>query len=400
MRIPHGSALLLLILTTVVPGPTTVAETPESRFTGPWNLESLKPPPHPTWGAEAGLVREVFYEGEPFQGKPTRVFAYYGRPKGEGPFPAMVLVHGGGGKAFREWATLWAGRGYAALAMDLAGHGPKGTRLEDGGPDQDHVAKFRDFTDAEVGQMWTYHAVAAVIRGHSLLAAQPEVDAERIGITGISWGGYLTCIVAGLDDRLKVAVPVYGCGFLNDNSAWLGEFKAMSPAQRDRWISLFDPSKYLGNVRCPILFVNGTNDFAYPLDSYRKSYRQVKRPIDLCVTVRMPHGHPPGWAPREIGLFVDSALKTEKPLARLGEPVVASGVATTTIETQTPLVEAKLAYTTDQGEWPKREWQTLDATLSKGNASVPLPEKRPLVFFLTVKDDRGAITSSPHVELK
>src|SRR4051812_15857510 len=127
MRIRHGSALLLLLLTTVVPGPTTVAETPESRVTGPWNLESLKLPPHPTWGAEAGLVREVFYEGEPFQGKPTRVFAYYGRPKGEGPFPAMVLVHGGGGKAFREWATLWAERGYAALAMDLAGHGPKGT---------------------------------------------------------------------------------------------------------------------------------------------------------------------------------------------------------------------------------------------------------------------------------
>jgi len=29
-------------------------------------------------------------------------------------------------------------------------------------------------------------------------------------VTGISWGGYLTCIVAGIDDRLKAAVPVYG----------------------------------------------------------------------------------------------------------------------------------------------------------------------------------------------
>ena len=78
-------------------------------------------------------------------------------------------------------------------------------------------------------RLWTYHAVAAVIRGHSLLLAQKEVDPQRIGLTGISWGGYLTCIVAGLDDRLKVAVPVYGCGFLHENSCWLGRVPEARP---------------------------------------------------------------------------------------------------------------------------------------------------------------------------
>lgn len=61
--------------------------------------------------------------------------------------------------------------------------------------------------------MWTYHAVAAILRGHSLLISCAEVDAERIGITGTSWGGYLTCITAGVDSALKAAVPVYGCGY-------------------------------------------------------------------------------------------------------------------------------------------------------------------------------------------
>ncbi len=131
----------------------------------------------------------------------------------------MVLVHGGGGKAFRDWAELWAKRGYVALAMDTAGCGPDGP-LADGGPDQTDATKFRDFTDTEISDMWTYHAVAAVIRGHSLLAALPEVDRSRIGVVGLSWGGYLTCIVAGLDDRLKVAVPVYACGFLGEDSFW------------------------------------------------------------------------------------------------------------------------------------------------------------------------------------
>ena len=151
----------------------------------------------------------------------------------------------------------------------------------------------------------------------------PEVDKDRIGITGISWGGYLTCIVAGIDDRVKVAVPVYGCGFLDENSAWIEPcFKKMGPARTRRWADLFDPSRYLPGVTCPILFVNGTNDFAYPLDSYQKSYQLVKVPTDLCVTVRMPHGHPEGWKPQEIGLFVDSVLKQGTPPPRLSMPEV------------------------------------------------------------------------------
>ena len=43
----------------------------------------------------------------------------------------MVLVHGGGGQAFAEWATLWAKRGYVAISMDLRGRGPDGNRHPD-----------------------------------------------------------------------------------------------------------------------------------------------------------------------------------------------------------------------------------------------------------------------------
>jgi dienelactone hydrolase len=73
--------------------------------------------------------------------------------------------------------------------------------------------------DKPIGDHWAYHAVAAVVLGHSLIRSFPEVDASRIGVTGISWGGYLTCIVAGVDDRFRFAAPVYGCGFLGEGSA-------------------------------------------------------------------------------------------------------------------------------------------------------------------------------------
>src|SRR6185369_10065470 len=75
---------------------------------GPWNVGLVKTTPSAQWGSRTGLVQEVYYQGENYQGKPTRIFAYLGRPaEGNGPFPAMLLVHGGGGKAFRDWADHW-----------------------------------------------------------------------------------------------------------------------------------------------------------------------------------------------------------------------------------------------------------------------------------------------------
>ena len=390
---------LLIAVLALICVPSRAAEPPR-RNTGPWDMAALKKVPPATWGERSGLVREVTYQGEPLGGKPTRVFAYYGRPEsGEGPFPAMVLVHGGGGTAFPEWATLWAKRGYCAIAMDLAGCGPGRKRLPDGGPGQGDNEKFGDFTDDQVKRMWTYHAVAAVVRAHSLLASRKEVDAGHIGITGISWGGYLTCTVTGIDDRLKVSVPVYGCGFLHHNSVWLPRFAKMTPEQRDRWVRYFDPSQYLAGVSCPILFCNGTNDFAYPLDSYQKCYRLVPGRVDLRIEVRMPHGHPQGWTPKEIGLYVDSVLAGGDPLPRLG-PIKTEGARVSArFSAKVPVVKGYVHFTTDKGKWQERRWHTVETRVADDTVSAILPAARPLVCYLSVTDRREATVSTEHAVL-
>jgi len=388
--------LPLVVLLVCAAGLATAAEP----FTGPWDLEELKQVPDATWGKMPLGVHEVYYQGEPRDGKPTRVFAYYGCPKGDGPLPGMVLVHGGGGTAFPEWVKLWVVRGYAAIAMDLGGCGPNRKPLADGMPAQGHQEKFRPFTsDEEAKRLWTYHAVAAVIRAHSLLRSREEVDAERTGLTGISWGGYLACIVAGLDDRFKLAVPVYGCGFLHENSCWLGEFDKLGPEQTKRWVAYYDPSRYLPGVGCRIFFLNGTNDFAYPLDSYQKSYRAVPGRVDLRIEVRMRHSHPAGWAPKEIGLYVDSVFTGGKPLPTLGPLTIEDGRARAEMTSEVPVVRGGLHYTADTGPWKERTWQSTEAAVTDGAVAAPLPAKRPLVFYLSVTDDRGAMVSTQHAEL-
>jgi dienelactone hydrolase len=283
--------------------------------------------------------------------------------------------------------------------MDLAGCGPERKRLPDGGPGQGHEQKFAPFTDEEVGKMWTYHAVAAVLRGHSLLASREEVDADRIGITGISWGGYLTCIVTGIDGRLKVSVPVYGCGFLEEISAWVEILEKMEPEQRKRWNAYFDPSRYLAGVHCPILFVNGTNDFAYPLDSYQKSYRLVPDRADVRIEVGMRHSHKHGWEPKEIGLFVDSVLLGSDPLPKLGAMTTADGEAKAAFTANVPVESGQLHYTGDVGPWQERKWQSIEAEVGGGEVRARLPDGRPLVYYLSVTDRRGAMVSTEHAEL-
>jgi len=368
-----------------------------------WDMQALATPPKVTWTEETSYgAKALYYEGEPYKGKPTRVFAYYAAPQNvTGKVPAMVLVHGGGGAAFPNWAGLWAKRGYAAIAMDLGGCGPGNKRLDDGGPTQSDEEKFEG-PAAGLKDAWPYHAVANIIRAHSLLRSFEEVDPERTGLTGISWGGYLTCLTVGVDHRFKVAVPVYGCGFLQDNSAWLNNFQKLGPDRTREWVRHFDPSNLLGNCKTPMLWMNGTNDFAYPLDSYQKSYRLAKSDRTLCVTVRMPHGHEEGWKPKEIGLFVDGFLAAEKakPFAKVSTIRRQGAEVSAAVTADVPLKSAGLHYTTGQGVWKDRKWVSLPAKTADGKISATLPAEKGIVFFFTVTDERGATVSTEHEALE
>ena len=400
MMTHRSTGIVGVVLTLLTIAPVQAAD--GSMTLGPVTLHT--PKTFPAEGISADGVTGVFFDAMPWKGKPTRAFAWYGMPKIEPgkKVPGMVLVHGGGGTAFAEWVRLWVSRGYAAIAVDTCGAIPKGSygnweRHPFSGP-----AGWGGLEPADVDQtptdQWTYHAVSDVALAHSLIRSLPGVDPDRIGITGISWGGYLTCISAGLDKRYKLAVPVYGCGFLGDNSAWLPQFKAMGPERTKRWLAMWDPSQYLPRATMPMLWVTGTNDAAYPLDSLQKSYRLPKSSRTLCIILRMPHGHGgPGENPPEIHAFADAILKQRDALPKLTGQGSNADTAWAKFDGKRKVARAELLYTTDTGTWEKRDWKTSPAAFdaATGKASAKLPEKV-TVFYLNLIDERGLTVSSEH----
>lgn len=400
-----------------------IGHAPELPESLPWDLEQLADAPEFRWLDEKRPVRALTYVGQDYLNEPSEVFAYYASPETiggntatENEYPAVVLIHGGGGTAFTTWAWMWASRGYAAIAMDLSGHRPPKsifdeesgeliedlglgrenkklrTRLDFGGPDHGDDETY-DSVGGDVSDDWPYHAVGNVIRAHSLIRSFREVDPTRTAVTGISWGGYTTCIVASLDTRFAAAVPVYGCGFLHEGES------VQKPAIDNlempaEWVKLYDPSSYLGACRVPILFVNGNQDKHYPLDSYAKSYELVPGDKSIRIEVGMKHSHQHGWAPEEIGLFIDGHCNQGYPLAKLGKPQIRDGQVIVSVESSLPIKEAKLHFTRSEGPLTKRKWELQPVAFEGGKVTAKTPPKEATIWFISVTDERGAMVSS------
>ena len=342
----------------------------------------------------ADNVKPIYLEGIDFKGQPTRFFVWLGMPKdasADKKVPGVVLVHGGGGTAFVQWVEEWTERGYAAIAMDTVGCRPvqrfegANCRVDLNGDRPGMIHDF-DWETANIRDGWTAHAVATVIRSHSYLRSLPEVDEARIGITGISWGGYLTCITTSIDHRFVCAVPVYGCGFL-------GEFEATVKNAPEPWLKLCDPCMFLRSVKCPILFVNRPVDTAYFWEQWLRSSLLPQNASRSC-RLGFGHSHTAGRVP-EAPLFLDVFCKGAPQLPQLEKQSVVDGVVTAKFKAEAPVERATIAWSEDDDSVPapQRNWQEAPAEIKGNIITTPVPPKAKR-FYLNLFDSRGGVVST------
>jgi hypothetical protein len=333
-----------------------------------WDVPDIyKIPAYKTVSRDSAIG--VIYQGLLYKGKLKNVYAYYSSPgilagdeTKDHNLPAVVLVHGGGGTAFKNWAIMWAKKGYAAIAMDLRGNDGTKKHIEGGFDEPGSLTPYFTITPG-LNEQWMYQAAADVIMAHNLIRSFKGVDSNRTALTGISWGGVISCLLAGVDNRYKAVVPVYGCGFLFHNSAMLKDLNKLSITDKETWIRQYDPSQYLVRAKMPLLFINGTNDGNFFLDSYAKSYRLVKNRT-LSIKIGLKHNHSYGWGNEEIFYFVNSYLNKTAPLPKLGPAIKKGRLMTSKITASVPVDKAYLNYTRDTTSiWQNKKWGSTEINL-------------------------------------
>lgn len=368
-----------------------------------WDREQLQAEPIVHWAPEldVGDVRAVFLESVPWRGRETRAFGYFGLPalvEGES-VPAMVLIHGGGGSAFVPWVEMWTRRGYAAIAIDTCGaiglgayshprhawSGPPGW----GGFDQ---------IDWPLSDQWAFHAVSAVARATSFIASRPGVDASRVGVTGVSWGGYLASLHSGVDPRAAFVAPVYGAGHLSRFSRWKQRIWQLGERRARRWEEAWDPAHYLSEAKMPFLWIAGTNDSAFDLEAISSSAALGAGEAHFSIRPGMIHDHGgPGERPAEIHRMADAILRgrVEQRLMTVAVTSTQSGEIVAAVSEEPQLSSAELWFTRDRGTPERRTWQSQGASHDRGSSTVraALPEDA-AAYFISVTDATGCISSS------
>lgn len=118
------------------------------------------------------------------------------------------------------------------------------------------------------------------IRGLDLLAQRPEVDAQRLGVTGISGGGATSWWVAAGDERVKVAAPVCGTSTLAsyiDDRTIDGHCDCMWFINTYRW-DLADVGALIAPR--PLLIASADRDAIFTIEAIREVHAQLKRLYD------------------------------------------------------------------------------------------------------------------------
>jgi dienelactone hydrolase len=137
---------------------------------------------------------------------------------------------------------------------------------------------------------WWWHAAGYTpagvecwnaMRALDYLVSRPEVDASRIGATGISGGGIGAFWIAAADERVKVAAPVSGMG---DLTFYAGEDGI---SRHCDCFFLYNRARWNWTTICalvcprPLLFVNSDHDIYFPMGNNERIINRLERLYSL-----------------------------------------------------------------------------------------------------------------------
>jgi dipeptidyl aminopeptidase/acylaminoacyl peptidase len=233
-----------------------------------------------------GQVESIFWKNDslPFSGVVTYPPDFDAAKK----YPLVLLIHGGpwgsSREIFSERAQLFAGRGWIVFEPNYRGSDNYGNAL--------YSAVYRDH-GAGPGR--------DVMAGLEILKKRSYVDTTRIGVSGWSYGGYMTTWLIGHYTGWKAAMA--GAAViqldddynLNDLRLYIRAFGPTLSMPKDlELMKEQSPIAAVDNMKTPLLMISDAGDFRVPVTQSYKLFNALKeRGQDVRMIVYPVAGHSP-----------------------------------------------------------------------------------------------------------
>ena len=206
--------------------------------------------------------------------------------------PLILAIHGGPhgafGNNFDFELQLFVAKGYAVLCTN-----PRGS-----------TGYGEDFLWATWGGGWGIKDYEDVMAGVDYVLAHYPVDPKRLGVTGYSYGGFMTDWIITQTSRFAAAIA--GAGISN----WVSDYGTAdiprtkeseffgAPWEAKGYELLWrqSPIHYAGNVKTPTLFVHGEADLRVPIEQGEQMYTALKKRQVPARMVRYPDSYHGGWS--------------------------------------------------------------------------------------------------------
>ncbi len=234
---------------------------------------------------ESGLTITNLTYASPKGGRvPTTLMV----PDGKGPFAGLIVMHGMPSTRldFGGQGQEYASHGMVVVLIDAPFNRPeKADRpwWRGGIP----LTLREDDVDDQI------QLIVDLRRAVDLLAARPDVDPDRIAYLGLSYGGAMGGLLAGVEDRLKAAVLIVGEGGLvthltgnDDRDNWYGSpYFMLTEDRKEPWMSgmwPIEPIHYVSQAApTALLFQNATRDGAVPASDALRYQAAGSKPKDI-----------------------------------------------------------------------------------------------------------------------
>jgi dipeptidyl aminopeptidase/acylaminoacyl peptidase len=189
------------------------------------------------------------------------------KPAGTPPFPVVLAIHGGpftqyGYRLFDE-AQVYAGAGYAVVLGNprgASGYGEAHGRticFDYGNQDSADLLALLD---------------AAL--------EDPDLDGERVGVMGGSYGGFMTTWLVGHTDRFQAAISERACNAFDsfEGSSDIGwEFLRVYIGDDPERVKAQSPLTYADKISTPMLLIHSEEDWRCPIEQAQRLFVALKR---------------------------------------------------------------------------------------------------------------------------